>query len=76
MKPVDAITPSFFRHIFTTFAEPELAAEARASSVTDPDCVELFDGDVHATVGLAFELLTVKTEEVVDRPLVSVTVSS
>ena len=44
--------------------------------MTDPDCVELFDGDVQATYGLAFELLTVKTEDVVDRPLVSVTVSS
>ena len=26
VKPVDAIAPSFFRHHFTTFAVPEVAA--------------------------------------------------
>ena len=73
---MDAIAPSFFRHHFTTCAVPDVAARAEALSVTDPDCVELFDGDVQVTVGLAFELLMVKTEEEVERPLVSVTVSS
>ena len=75
MKPVEATAPSFFRHHFTIWAVPDDAAWAEALSVTDPDCIELFDGDVQVTVGLAFELLTVKTEEAVVWFDESVTVS-
>jgi hypothetical protein len=49
VKPVDAITPSFFRHHFTTGEDPD----AVAWMVTWPATVALFTGEVQEIVGNA-----------------------